>query len=266
MAVNQLRTHSIARNAFSWRSLLSTGWRWHFAPFSLGLLEEEKRMTTKILFFFLFCLGVMVLLWTGLGWPNSLPERDCGRRANIPVFQRKKWQLWPCDAYHLNLNTHKQIFYRNGSWVLKSLPPCRTLSWRILSFGVRPAQSLLLLRRKSKRQINIVKFENKLQTSWKYIWLMQHLSTAYVHCWWTSQIETKKHQKQWWMAEFSVSACQKKVETHCSAWIYWKLLCVLIPVADCFCHRSQTYKIAFSSSESLQAVSWLPCRKKKKKV
>lgn len=42
---------------------LSTAWRWHFAPFSLWLLEEEKRMTTKILVF-------LVLSWSD-GVPAS---------------------------------------------------------------------------------------------------------------------------------------------------------------------------------------------------
>lgn len=94
-----------------------------------------------------------------------------------------------------------------------------------------------------------------------------HLTDAtYVHCSWTPQTEERSPRSNGGWQTFTVSACHKKAKPHFSAWIYWKLLHALVPVADCFCHRSQTYKIVPSSFESFQAASCLPDRGKKKSV
>lgn len=131
----------------------------------------------------------MVVLQDGLLWLNSLPE--CGwMSVDVAVFQRKKWQLWLYDSYHFNLNTNEQNFYRDDSWVLKSLPPCRTLSWGILSFGVRLAKAFCFLEEEQKA--------DKYFQSWKQtlgFWKMHMTNATSAHCSWTSQIETGTRSK-----------------------------------------------------------------------
>lgn len=239
---SQPRTHLIARNAFSWRDhFYLQGDDDDILPhFLCGSLKKKKVWSPKC-WFFLFCLGLVVLLWAALLWPNSLPECGC-RRVDVAIFQRKKWQLWPYDSYHLNLNIKEENFYRNDSWVLKGLPPCRTFSWGILAFSVRLAKASCFLEEEQKT--------DKYCQSWKKNFKL--LENAFDWCNICPLVmdfsNSDKYQKQHggWLS-FSVSACQKKGETYCSTWICWNLLYVLIPVADCFCHRSQTYKIALSS-------------------
>lgn len=117
-------------------------------------------------------------------------------------------------------------------------------------------QHLLIL------SFSLVIADGWLQACWKCIWLMQHLSTAHG----LPKLRQRSTRSTGGWQTFSVSACQKKANPRFSAWIYWKLLHILIPVADCLCHGGQTYKIASSSFKSLQAASCLLDREKGKKI
>lgn len=110
--------------------------RWHFAPISLGLLEEGKRMTTKILVFPVrswsdgastswSCMAEF-LAWVWL-WKIRC---CCVSNEEVATVTRFIW-IW------IQMN---RFFYRNNPWILESLPPRRTLSWRVLSFGGRLAK------------------------------------------------------------------------------------------------------------------------------
>lgn len=151
MAVNQPRTHSIAKMHFP-GDHFSAGWWWHFAPFSSGLLEEENRMISKMLFF------PVVLEWWCSCQLVLCSQIPC---LNVTVGG----QMWlsfkgrsdNCDygLYHLTLKRDEQFFYRNNSWgSQKSLQDLCLEDFVLLS-----SQNLLLLRR--KRHVNIVRLEKK---------------------------------------------------------------------------------------------------------
>lgn len=146
MAVNQPRTHSIAKMHFP-GDHFSAGWWWHFAPFSSGLLEEENRMISKMLFF------PVALEW----WCSCKPVL-CSRIPCLNVTVGG--QMWlcfkgrsdncDCDLYCLTLLRDEQIFYRNNSWGSQKPLSLQDSFLRTLSFGIRVARISCFLGERAK--------------------------------------------------------------------------------------------------------------------
>lgn len=146
MAVNQPRTHSIAKMHFP-GDHFSAGWWWHFAPFSSGLLEEENRMICKMLFF------PVVLEWWCSCKPVLCSWIPC---LNVTVGG----QMWLCfkgrsdncgyDLHCLTLFRDEQIFYRNNSWGSQKPLSLQDISLRTLSFGIRVARISCFLGERAK--------------------------------------------------------------------------------------------------------------------
>lgn len=143
MAVNQLRTHLIARSTFSWRSLIDRVTMTLCTTF-FGVTWRIKKNDHQNTVF-----SCSVLEW----WCS----RELVLRGRIPCLNETvggqmllyfKGRSGNCDHMTCIIWIWVQMnrfFYRNNSWVLKSRPDCRTLSWRILSFGVRLAKASCFL-------------------------------------------------------------------------------------------------------------------------
>lgn len=68
---------------------------------------------------------------------------------------------------------------------------------------------------------------------------------ASVHCLSTSWTETRKHQKQWWMAKL-FSLCLS--EDRRNSWFHLSLqkaISILTPAAESFSHRSQIWQLLY---------------------
>lgn len=157
MAVKQPRTHSIAKMHFP-GDHFSTGWWWHFALFSSGLLEEENRKISKMLFF------PVVLEWRcscQLVLSSQIPCLNVTVGGQMWLSFKGRSDNCDYDLYHLTLNKDEQIFYRNNPWGSQkpSSPPGPFFFW--VDLVLLSSQNLLLLRRESKWHLNVVRLEKK---------------------------------------------------------------------------------------------------------